>query len=234
MSGAAGPLVPAGQFSSWLRRMRTALANDDGIEVPCGECNACCRSSYFIHVRPEETQTLARIPEELLFPAPGLPEGNVLLGFDDNGHCPMLVDGQCSIYEHRPLTCRSYDCRVFAAAGIAAGIATGGDEKALVDQRVGRWEFTPTTTRDRSEHTAVRAAARFLRERADCFPAGVVPGNPTQLAILAIKVHEVFLKDDEESGETGRNPPDLDVAKAVMEAMEKLGARNDEPKRDDS
>ena len=36
------------------------------------------------------------------------------MGYDERGHCPMLVDGDCSIYEHRPRTCRTYDCRVFA------------------------------------------------------------------------------------------------------------------------
>ena len=111
--------LPAGRFSSWLRRTRSAQLEENGVDVPCGECNACCKSSYFIHIRPEETQTLSRIPGELLFAAPGLPEGNVLLGYDENGHCPMLIDEKCSIYEHRPLTCRTYDCRIFPAAGIA-------------------------------------------------------------------------------------------------------------------
>ena len=27
--------------------------------------------------------------------------------------------GGCSIYDHRPRTCRTFDCRVFAAAGVA-------------------------------------------------------------------------------------------------------------------
>lgn len=38
------------------------------------------------------------IPAELLFPAPGLPKGHVLLGYDANGHCPMLAEGGCSIF----------------------------------------------------------------------------------------------------------------------------------------
>lgn len=70
--------LPAGGFSSWLRRTRVALLEEDGADVPCGECSACCTTSHFVHVRPEETQTLARISRELLFPAPGLPDGNVL------------------------------------------------------------------------------------------------------------------------------------------------------------
>ena len=191
--------------------------------MPCGECTACCTSSYFVHIRPEETQTLSRIPRELLFPAPGLPEGNVLLGYDENGHCPMLIDDMCSIYEHRPLTCRNYDCRVFAAAGMTAG----DDDKALITQRIRRWKFSYPIKRDRHQHAAVQAAARFLRERAECFPAGFVPSNSTQLAILAIKVYDVFLKYTDESGETGRVPPDLEIAKAIIEASEKFAARHD-------
>src|SRR5262249_465616 len=108
--------LPAGEFSSWLRLTRRALQlKNIGADVPCGECNACCGSSYFIHIKPEETQTLNRIPKALLFPAPGLPKGNVLMGYNEKGECPMLIDNKCSIYEHRPQTCRDFDCRIFAA-----------------------------------------------------------------------------------------------------------------------
>jgi hypothetical protein len=215
--------LPAGGFSGWLRTTRRALKNEGGADVPCGDCNACCKSAYFIHIGPEETPTLSRVPEELLFPAPGLPEGHVLLGHDEKGWCPMLIDDRCSIYEHRPLTCRNYDCRVFAAARLAAG----DDDKALITQRVQDWRFSYPTERDHSEHAAVRAAARFLRNRAECFPVGFVPSNPTQLAILAIKVYEVFLGNEQDSGEAGREARDLEVARAVMEASKKPDARGD-------
>ena len=215
--------LPAGRFSSWLRRTRSAQREEDGADVPCGECTACCTSSYFIHIRPEETQTLSQIPRKLLFPAPGLPKGNVLLGYDENGHCPMLIDNKCSIYAHRPLTCRTYDCRVFAAAGMTAG----DDDKALITQRVQRWKFSYTTKHDRNQHAAVQTAARFLRERAECFPTGFAPSNSTQLAILAIKVSGVFLKSTGESGKTGRASPDLAIAKAVIEASENFETRRD-------
>ena len=168
-------------------------------------------------------KTLARIPRRLLFPTPGLPRGNVLLGYDEHGRCPMLIDDKCSIYEHRPITCRNYDCRIFPAAGIRAG----DDDKALITQHIKRWKFSYLTRRDHNQHSAVQAAAKFLRDHAECFPAGAVPSNSTQLAILAIKVYDVFLKHDNESGKTGRVPSDLEVAKAVMEANEKFEARHD-------
>jgi hypothetical protein len=33
---------------------------------------------------------LARIPAELLFPAPRLPPGHVVLGYDERGHADLL------------------------------------------------------------------------------------------------------------------------------------------------
>ena len=149
--------LPAGRFSSWLRRTRSAQTKEHGTDVPCNECNACCRSSYFIHIKPEETRTLTRIPRELLFAAPGLPEGNLLLGYDENGRCPMLFDDKCSIYEHRPRTCRNYDCRIFPATGLGAG----DDDKALITQHVQRWKFSYPAERGRRQHSAVQAAAMF-------------------------------------------------------------------------
>ncbi len=208
--------LPAGGFSSWLRRTRSTLVKENGVAVPCGGCNACCRSSYFIHIRPEETQTLARIPEKLLFAAPGLPQGHVLLGRYANGHCPMLQADKCSIYEHRPLTCRNYDCRIFPAAGITAG------EKAM---RLRRWKFSYPTRRDHSRQAAVKAAAIFLREQADCFPAGVVPSNPTPLAILALKVYGVFLMRHHKPGKNGHVTPASKIAEAIMRANEKFYPR---------
>ena len=212
--------LPAGGFSSWLHLTRSAQVEECGVEVPCGECTACCTSSYFIHVGPPETETHARIPAELLFAAPGLAEGNVLLGYDKHGRCPMLIDGRCSIYDDRPLTCRSYDCRVFAAAGIAA-------DRAAITERARRWRFGYSTGDDRRQHAAVRAAARFLRERAECFPGGAVPDNPAQVAILAIKVYKVFLDYTDGSGTAGRVVPDADAAAAVVKANEEFEARRE-------
>jgi len=212
--------VSAGAYSAWLARTRSARLNDSGADVPCGECTACCTSSYFIHIAPYETETLARIPKQLLFPAPGQPKGNVLMGYDKNGHCPMLVDNRCSIYEHRPQTCRTYDCRIFPAAGMAVS----EPEKALIAQRARQWRFDYPTQRDRNEHAAVQAAAKFLNERAECFPNGV-PKHSTQLAVLAIEVYEVFLELQDKAAASGSTTTDLEIANAVIEAKKKLEAK---------
>ena len=192
ISGSGRKHLEAGTFSTWLETTRSALKHDQETDVPCGACNACCRSAYFIHIKPDEIDTLAHIPSELLFPAPGQPKGNVLMGFDENGHCPMLKDGACSIYEHRPLTCRSYDCRIFPATGIHVD---GKDKSAIVDQ-VKRWKFSLPEERDNQHLKSVQRSATFLRTRSKLFPEGELPANSTQLAIMAIKVHELFMETD--------------------------------------
>ncbi len=207
--------LPAGEFSSWLREARQVQRHKDmGVEVPCGQCNSCCRSSMFIHVAPAETQTLARIPKALLFPAPGMPKGHQLMGYNERGQCPMLVNDRCSIYEHRPQTCRNYDCRVFAATRIEL-------DPSAVGERVRRWKFVFGDDKARREHAAVCAAAQYLLEHRRSFPAGALPSHPAQLAALALRVYDVFCKLDEEGG-NGERPPSHQIMQAVMDALQKF------------
>ena len=163
--------VPAGEFVEWLGGMQAALRGDADSDVPCGTCTACCTSSQFVHIEADEVETLAHIHAELQFPAPRMQEGNVLLGYDENGHCPMLVDDRCSIYEHRPRTCRTYDCRVFAAAGVEPD----RERQVEIAERVSRWSFDEPTEADRSAHAAVLAAAQDLE------------GDPIHVAVQAVR-----------------------------------------------
>ena len=204
--------LAAGDFSSWLADVEGAIGGKRASEVPCDGCTACCTSSQFVHIGPDETETLARIPAALLFPAPRMPAGHVLLGYDHRGHCPMLVDGRCSIYEHRPRTCRTYDCRVLPAAGLT----DDGEDKAGIARRTVRWRFGLPTRDDEVRHQAVRAAARFLDDHRALLPAGAVPTGPTQLAVLAVGVHRAFLSHDDATGDTVVRPPDLDVVRAEV------------------
>jgi Fe-S-cluster containining protein len=207
-----GPDLAAGDFSSWLTGMQGAIRGDRGSDVPCGGCTACCTSSQFIPITPDETDTLAHIPRELLFPAPRSPRGHVLLGYDERGHCPMLNEGECSIYEHRPRTCRTYDCRVFPAAGLEVD-----DDKALIARQARRWRFDVTTQADRDRHDAVRAAATFLRGHPDLLPDGAVPTGTTQLAALAVELYDAFLGHDEETGRTTVVDPDPGVVRVALQ-----------------
>ena len=166
-------------FGPWLDAARAAVRGDRGVDVPCGGCTACCTSSQFVHIGPEEHDALARVPRRLRVPAPGRP-GHWVIGYDERGCCPMLVDGACSIYEHRPMACRAYDCRVFAATGV-----TPHDKPAIAGRAV-EWRFD-IGPEDRRRWAALRAAAAFLAER--------LPGaDATKVAVLAVEVHDLFLE----------------------------------------
>jgi Fe-S-cluster containining protein len=183
-----GAPLAAGSFAAWLAGMERALAGDADSEVPCDGCTACCEASQFVHIDPDETDALAAIPAELLFPAPGLPDGHVILGYDEHGRCPMLVDGGCSIYEHRPRTCRTYDCRVFPAAGVEPD-----PSQPAVARRARRWRFDVSTEADAVAQAAVQAASRYVRDHAEELPAGARPVTATHHAVLAIRRHRDFL-----------------------------------------
>ena len=129
--------------------------------MPCNGCTACCTSSQFVHIGPDETDTLAHIPAELLFPAPLRPRGHVLMGYDERGHCPMLIDNRCSIYEHRPQTCRTYDCRVFPAAGVELE----DEDKVLIARTYPPLAFPRARTR-RPRRARRRARGRGVRSQA--------------------------------------------------------------------
>jgi Fe-S-cluster containining protein len=148
-----------------------------------------------VHIEPDEVATLARIPPELRFPAPGLPDGHVVLGYDEEGRCPMLGERGCTIYDDRPRTCRTYDCRVFAAAGTTPV----DDGKNLIAQRVRRWRFEIASAEDRRRRAAVRAAVAFLRAHPECLArAGGGPATSRDLAMVAMRVHDLFTDPSEE------------------------------------
>ena len=205
------PELAAGSFGSWLSAMQGALRGERGSDVPCQGCTACCTSSQFVHVGPDETDALAHIPAELLFPAPGGPEGHLVLGYDEQGHCPMLVDDACSIYEHRPRTCRTYDCRIFPAAGVEPEL----DQPAIA-RRAARWRFTFATERERTQQQAVIEAATFLGERGGELAEGLVPSRATPRAVLAVDVHEAFLRYDDESGRATVAVPPASVVEVEL------------------
>jgi uncharacterized protein len=196
------PELDAGALSSWLRAMRGALRGERASDVPCGACTACCASHQFVQIGPDETDTLAHIPAALLVAAPRLPRGHVVLGYDEHGRCPMLTDGGCSVYEHRPSACRTYDCRVFAATGVDPG-----DDQPMVRRQARRWRFDLPTDADRALHGALRAAAAFLREHPEESPDGTPPANATGLAVLAVETHEEFLGSTRRPGRGGIASP---------------------------
>jgi Fe-S-cluster containining protein len=206
----------AGDFSAWIIGMQAALRGEHDSDVPCGTCTGCCTSSQFVHIAPDETDTLAYIPSALLFPAPRMPRGNVLLGYDERGHCPMLVDDTCSIYAHRPRTCRTYDCRVFAAAGVELDEGV----KVHIAQRASRWQFSHPTADDEVRHDAVRAAAVYLRDRRTEGEGRVLATAATALAVSAVKVHGAFVRHDIETDQLIAVDPDAASVQAALTAAQ--------------
>ena len=188
---AAEEPLDAGPIGEWVMAMRAALLGARDADVPCGACTACCTSSQFVPVGPDETDALARIPPALRFPAPGLPPGHVVLPYDERGHCPMLVDGACSIYEQRPRTCRTYDCRVFPATGVTLD----DPAKAAITRRAARWRFGVTSDADRAAAEGLRAAAARVADHPDRLPADRVPRNATERAVLAVEMHVGLVPD---------------------------------------
>ncbi len=183
-AGPATPL-PAGGFSAWLNATCATLWRDVPADVPCGSCNACCRTHHQLHLRPGEKAARKRLPREYLSAAPGLPPGYLLLGYDEHGACPVLVDDRCSIYEDRPLVCRTYDCRIYAATGVAP-------DRAEIARQVRRWRFSCETAQDRDDRETVLAAVRFIREHPDCLPSRAAYDQPIRVATLGVAAHEAF------------------------------------------
>jgi Fe-S-cluster containining protein len=213
--------LAAGAFPTWLAGLQRALRGEAASEVACGTCTACCTASQFVHIGPDEADTLAHIPARLVFRAPRLPPGHVLLGYDERGHCPMLIDNRCSIYDHRPRTCRTYDCRVFSAAGI--GPDDNDPAKALIARRAGRWRFTFPTGADRTRRDAIRAAAAFVERHAGRLSEDGAPADVTQRAVLAIEIHHLFVHHDGETRGARVVEPDVDAVRAEVRRLTGAG-----------
>lgn len=179
--------LAAGDFGQWLAQVQVAIREGGATDVACGTCVACCSSAQFVHVAPDEHDALAHIPSALLFPAPGSPRGHVLMGYDEHGRCPMLRPEGCSIYEHRPRTCRAYDCRIFPAAGVLP------DEpgKAPIAAQASRWRFRYDDERSSALHAAVRVAAEFVRHHASEL-GDEAPRTTTQVAVAAVELAAQF------------------------------------------
>ena len=175
-------------LAHWARGMEAALTGSADATVACGPCTACCASSQFVVIEPDETETLAHIPAELLFPAPRRPNGWRVLGYDADGRCPMLADAGCSIYPHRPRTCRTFDCRIYPATGTAVEASM-----PLVASRAGEWVFVDQTPEDEATGQALRSAADFLRSDAGVEEFGDDITTATGIAVTAVRIHRRFL-----------------------------------------
>ena len=109
-----------------------------GQPVPCGSCTACCETGRVVLYPPYDNPATFAHHREV--------NGALVLERHPDGHCLYLHEGQCLIYERRPMTCRLFDCRalliadvmkpetVFHAAGAKFEIQTDPKNRAFLQQ----------------------------------------------------------------------------------------------------
>ena len=114
-----GEKDPKGSVSTiWRNFYRAAVALNqnkipDSPNVPCDGCTACCKDIGEVGLGPlDDPSLISEINEK----------GNAQIPRDpDTGHCIYLLDEKCSIYDKRPITCRIFDCRIYAITGALHG-----------------------------------------------------------------------------------------------------------------
>lgn len=194
--------------SDWLadyQRCRTELSD---LDVPCGDCAACCQSSMFILIRPQDTEAKQAIAPELRFRAPGLPDGFEVMGFDERGHCPMYQQG-CSIYAQRPTTCRQFDCRIFAISTVAEDQQQHPDIAASSRQ----WQLNQVTPQEQQQLDRIAAIRRWWQQHQGALPEALQPPRPSQQAVLVLDIYQRF-PDDEFWAQ-----PTADIVTAISQAF---------------
>ncbi len=127
----------------------------------------------------------------------------------------MLIDNRCSIYAHRPKACRTYDCRIFAATGVALTDRT----QVRIAARVKRWRFDTPRGADADQRDALRAAGAYLRSHPDVWPDNETPVHPTGLAVTAIAIADLFATSERDPTAPSGRSPDPATVKARIAAL---------------
>lgn len=70
--------------------------------VPCGACNACCKSDRII-LGPTDSRENYRWHQE---------GSQDVLDRKENGECVYLTEAGCGIHDNAPDICKRFDCRV--------------------------------------------------------------------------------------------------------------------------
>lgn len=78
--------------------------------VVCGPgCSHCCHMPIMINQHEADAMAAAANRKALRLKARLIPVALSAAWSFRGQHCPFLVDGRCSIYEHRPLICRLHN-----------------------------------------------------------------------------------------------------------------------------
>ena len=90
--------------------------------VPCDGCTACCRGEQII-LHPEDGDDPSQYETVPAKRSGGLDrieeiyglkyDGALALKQKPNGDCIYLGEKGCTIHDHRPAICRTFDCRKF-------------------------------------------------------------------------------------------------------------------------
>lgn len=206
---------PAGTFGEWIAGMGEVLKGRRTADVPCDGCVGCCVSFYSIALRPDDRAALQAVPaRHLRLPVDG---GLAQMGYREDGTCPMLQAGSCTIYADRPQTCRDYDCRIYAATGL-----TPDGRRPVIEERVREWRFQIASPAEAMQYEALRRAAAFIITHAALFPAASKAHSSAAAAVLAVKTWPLFR--NEAGGDSMEPPPEVQVRR-VLEAARAFDAR---------
>jgi len=85
------------------------LASGQTTEVSCNGCIECCRSGQGLFLHPEQGDDVSSYRTRTVTGSAG--ETVFLLETAPDGACVYLGKSGCTIYERRPLLCRTFDCR---------------------------------------------------------------------------------------------------------------------------
>ncbi len=101
------------------RYLKRAVARGQ-VDIPCGTCDACCRSGAPIHE-----------------------DDGTELGKRADGSCIHLdPESGCERYHTRPGQCRLYTCTTFSIAQVVT-------DNAIMNEAMARWEWDLSSAADR-------------------------------------------------------------------------------------
>lgn len=155
---------PTKFIADWRRRMdrKVSTGETEPASVPCNGCIACCYyKSVDVNPAADDISQLDVVPN------PEQP-GGFRLRKAENGACVHLTAIGCGVYDHRPVACKDYDCRVYGLAGMVERYDNG---------QVGpRWVFRPENDDEYAYQMALGMGAKLHMSTA--------PGATSQSALV--------------------------------------------------
>jgi Putative zinc- or iron-chelating domain len=128
------------------RQLADMRGEHPAADVACDGCTACCYHK-FVDIQPE----LEREEDLAHLDIITRDDGKLQLRKREDGACVHLGPNGCQVYEHRPRSCRLYDCRI---GSLAITLDTfDGDRHPPV------WMFPPRTDKGRAVIEAFRVVA---------------------------------------------------------------------------